>query len=30
MELELLRVYFSEGTNGTLAYNGITICATIE
>jgi len=30
MELELLRVYFSEGTNGTLACNGITICATIE
>lgn len=30
MELELLRAYFLEGTNGTLACNGITICATIE
>jgi hypothetical protein len=30
MELELLRHYFSEGTNGTLACNGIIICATIE
>src|SRR6185312_722180 len=30
MELELLREYFSEGTNGTLACNGIRICATIE
>jgi hypothetical protein len=30
MELELNRKYFSEGTNGTLACNGIPICATIE
>lgn len=30
MELELLREYFLQGTNGTLASNGIAICATIE
>ena len=30
MELELIRKYYAEGTNGTLAYNGLTICATIE
>lgn len=30
MELELLREYFSVGTNGTLTCNGIAICATIE
>lgn len=30
MELELLREYFLQGTNGTLACNGIAICATIE
>jgi len=30
MELELIRTYHSRGTNGTIAYNGQTICATIE
>jgi len=30
MELELIREYFSQGTNGTLAFNGFAICATIE
>ena len=30
MELELKRRYYPQGTNGTLAYNGLTICATIE
>jgi hypothetical protein len=30
MELELLREYFLQGTNGTIACNGIAICATIE
>jgi hypothetical protein len=30
MELELKRSYFSQGTNGTLAHNGQSICATIE
>jgi hypothetical protein len=30
MELELLRTYFTEGTNGVLTLNGIKICATIE
>lgn len=30
MELELLRAYFLQGTNGTIACNGIAICATIE
>lgn len=30
MELELIRSYYEEGTNGALAYNGQTICATIE
>ena len=30
MELELIRSYFSTGTNGTLAHDGHLICATIE
>jgi hypothetical protein len=30
MELELLREYFLQGTNGIIACNGIAICATIE
>jgi hypothetical protein len=30
MELELIRKYHPQGTNGTIAYNGQTICATIE
>ncbi len=30
MELELTREYFLQGTNGALACNGATICATIE
>lgn len=30
MELELQRRYYPQGTNGTLACNGLTICATIE
>lgn len=30
MELQLIRSYFSKGTNGTLAHNGQSICATIE
>jgi hypothetical protein len=30
MELELTREYFLKGTNGILACNGVTICATIE
>lgn len=30
MELELLRTYFPNGTNGTLYYNGKRICFTIE
>lgn len=28
--LELLREYFPDGTNGTLLYNGVIICKTIE
>jgi len=30
MELELIRKYHPQGTNGTIAYNGQPICATIE
>lgn len=30
MDLELKRKYDPLGTNGTLAYKGLTICATIE
>lgn len=30
MELVLARQYFSSGTNGTLLFNGHTICKTIE
>lgn len=30
MEPELRREYYPDGTNGTIALNGITICATIE
>jgi hypothetical protein len=30
MELELLRTYFPNGTNGELFYNGKRICFTIE
>jgi len=30
MELVLARQYFSAGTNGTLSFNGHTICKTIE
>ncbi len=30
MELELIREYYPQGTNGILACNGLTICATIE
>jgi hypothetical protein len=30
MELELVRTYFPNGTNGELYYNGKRICSTIE
>jgi uncharacterized protein DUF5675 len=30
MKPELIRTYFSEGTNGILLLNGATICSTIE
>jgi len=30
MNLELVRTYFPEGTNGTLLFNGAAICSTIE
>jgi hypothetical protein len=30
MELELIRAYFSKGTNGELFYNGKRLCYTIE
>ncbi|HOX81966.1 MAG TPA: DUF5675 family protein [Chryseolinea sp.] len=30
MELELFRIYYPEGTNGEVRYEGILICPTIE
>lgn len=30
MKLELIRKYYSKGTNGTLLLNGVPLCATIE
>lgn len=30
MNLELIRTYFPEGTNGTLLFNGAVVCSTIE
>ena len=30
MELELIRTYFPEGTNGELYFRGVRICSTIE
>jgi hypothetical protein len=30
MNLELIRTYFPEGTNGILLFNGVAICSTIE
>ena len=30
MELELIRTYFPDGTNGELSFRGVRICSTIE
>lgn len=30
MELELIRTYFPNGTNGEISFNGVRVCSTIE
>jgi len=30
MELELIRTYFPDGTNGELSFRGVRVCSTIE